>query len=328
MNELDKKEAPDMPGASEENKAKDTDLDLSFFDKDRLRQRSRSRIKGKRAAAGSRSRGGAPMDRSRLIFVSAAAIILILIIAALFALLRNGGKTDPDNGGAEIQDVSMAPATASAMDDSRQAETLRACDIPEISMLIDSYFSCRLSADAEGLYALFGREPDQSMDLLSEKLRAEASWIQSFNDVAIWLAAGLDGDSKVCFVTYSVNFRRTDTNAPGIMYFYVEKDENGSYIIDESLDSEKLTLINSLLSEPEVEEMVTETDNELSNVLGYDSDLALIYTAFTDGSIYEESSYDPEREPEVNLFIDPQDSVLVATPSQPEQPEVSEGSVG
>ena len=74
-----------------------------------------------------------------------------------------------------------------------------------------------------------------------------------------------------------------------------------------------MELIDSLLSEPEVDELITEVDNELSNVLGYDSDLALIYTAFTNGDIYDESNFDPDREPEVNLFTDPMDSVLIET---------------
>lgn len=288
-----------------------TDLDLSFFDRKKRRSSDDSNIS---RTAGRRSRAKGSSGHGRLFAVCAAVIVLVL--AAVLAFMLKGG----DGGATDEADAAAASVTAEVSADaseetetSEDASVLRSCDIPEISMLIDSYFSFRHSADVEGLYQLFGKSEDAYMEDLREQLTAQASWIQGFGGIEIWLANGLDADSKICFVTYDINFRRTDTDAPGIMYCYVEKSDGGSYIIDEQLESDKVELIDSLLSEPEVDELITEVDNELSNVLGYDSDLALIYTAFTNGDIYDESNFDPDREPEVNLFTDPMDSVLIET---------------
>lgn len=288
-----------------------TDLDLSFFDKEKRRSSDDSNIS---RTAGRRSRAKGSSGHGRLFAVCAAVIVLILAVVLIFMLRGRAGDTAKEDEAAAASVTAEVSADApEETETSEEASVLRSCDIPEISMLIDSYFSLRQNADVEGLYQLFGKSEDAYMEDLREQLTAQASWIQGFGGIEIWLANGLDADSKVCFVTYDINFRRTDTDAPGIMYCYVEKVDGGSYIIDEQLESDKVELIDSLLAEPEVDELITEVDNELSNVLGYDSDLALIYTSFTNGDIYDESSFDPDREPEVNLFTDPMDSVLIET---------------
>ena len=291
----------------------ETDLDLSFFDRDKKRSQTGT---GNRKTAGARARGRSEGGgHSRLFVVSAIVLAVLVILILVFAM---GGKEDkeapsPEESAAELSAAAEVSSDgADGATETEEASVLRDCDIPEISMLINDYFNYRLAADAEGLYKIFGKAEDAAMDTVREMLSAQAGWIQSFDNVHIRLANGLTQDSKVCFITYDINFRRTDTAAPGIMYCYVEK-QDGSYVIDETLESDKVELIDSLLAEPEVDELITEVDNSLSNVLGYDSDLALIYTAFSNGEIYEESNYDPDREPEVNLFTDPSDSVLVET---------------
>lgn len=317
MKENDNRRSPLTEGEAPEKKnifkEIETDLDLSFFDRDK--KRSQTELKD-RKTAGRRTRRSGGGDHSRLFVVSAIALAAVVILIMIFALGGGDDRSSEEAQGtaAEIS-AEGTEALAAASEETEETEEpslLRSCDIPEISMLITDYFNYRLAADAEGLYGVFGKAADAGMDTVREMLSAQAGWIQSFDNVTVRIADGLDQDSKVCFVTYDINFRRTDTAAPGIMYCYVEK-QDGSYVIDETLESDKVELIDSLLAEPEVEELITEVDNSLSNALGYDSDLALIYTAFNNGDIYEESNYDPEREPEVNLFTDPSDSVLVET---------------
>ncbi len=307
---LPEREAPEKKNIFKEI---ETDLDLSFFDRDK--KRSQTELKD-RKTAGRRTRRSGGGDHSRLFVVSAIALAAVVILIMVFAL---GGGDDRSSEEAQGTAAEISAEGTEALDaaaeetlETEEPSILRSCDIPEISMLITDYFNYRLAADAEGLYGVFGKAEDAGIDTVREMLSAQAGWIQSFDNVTVRIADGLDKDSKICFVTYDINFRRTDTAAPGIMYCYVEK-RDGSYVIDETLESDKVELIDSLLAEPEVEELITEVDNSLSNALGYDSDLALIYTAFNNGEIYEESNYDPEREPEVNLFTDPSDSVLVET---------------
>ena len=313
MNDMDNKEAKDQASGKKDlfNEI-ETDLDLSFFDREKKRSKGDKDIRKTRRRA---SAGGGMGDHGRLIIVSAA-VILAAVIALIFFLKGRAGE---EGIGAEAQaSIVSAPGTEEMTSDASASEEaedslLRSCDIPEISMLMDSYFSMRLAADAEGLYGIFGKAEDGAIESVREKLKAQASWIQAFNGIEVRLAKGLSDNSWVCFVTYSINFRRTDTDAPGIMYCYVEKGDDGSYHINDAPDADRINYMQSLIEEPEIQDLITETDNALSNVLGYDSDLALIYTSFINGEIYDETNIDMDREPEVNLFTDPMDSVLIET---------------
>ena len=318
----------DMEGSAPEKKDifKDieTDIDLSFFDRDKRRTSG----DGKRSLKDIRSRrkNGGPDGRLLLAVIGGIAA-LVIIIAIVMAVTSLGGAEGTKESAEAVLSEASGGAEAEVMETEAE-QLLKLCDIPEISMLIEEYFNYRLSADVEGLYRVFGRAEDAYMDTAREKLSAQAGWIQGFNNIEVYIAPGLDETSRVAFIRYDINFRRTDTDAPGIMYCYIEKDAEGAYVIRESLESDKYEYIESLLSEPSVDELITETDNALSNALSYDSDLALIYTSFMNGAIYEESNFDPEREPEVNLFTDPSDSVLIestaAEETASEEADVSE----
>ena len=55
-----------------------------------------------------------------------------------------------------------------------------------------------------------------------------------------------------------------------------------------------------------------------------DSELALIYTSFQNGEIYRESNLDMDREQEVDLFLDPADSILIDGADLPQTVETQE----
>ena len=189
---------------------------------------------------------------------------------------------------------------------------LAACEDPAINRLFDEYFTARLAADTDTLYRLFGRSGDASgQEELTSRLRAQASWIQSYDGISVYTMPGLADGDRVCIIRYKINFRRTNTNAPGIMYCYVQAQGDGSYRILENPDSETVKYINQKLEDPDVIAMQEEVNAELRSALSSDSDLALIYTSFLNGEIYNETAPDVNREQEVDLFLNPEDSDLV-----------------
>ena len=122
---------------------------------------------------------------------------------------------------------------------------------------------------------------------------------------------GLEEDERVCIIRYKINFRRTNTNAAGIMYCYMTRRSDGSWQILENPDSQRVKYLNEKLQDPDVIAMQDEVDSELRSALASDSDLALIYTSFLNGEIYNETAPDVNREQEVDLFLNPEDSDLV-----------------
>ena len=57
--------------------------------------------------------------------------------------------------------------------------------------------------------------------------------------------------------------------------------------------------------------LIEETDAALKEALDNDGTLALIYTSFLNGAIYDDTSIDMDSEQNVDIFMDPEDSILV-----------------
>ena len=106
---------------------------------------------------------------------------------------------------------------------------------PQVNELISTYFQAKVDQDVQTLYKVFGKEEDDRMDERKQQLKDEAVYIEDYQDIICYTKAGMTDDSYVVYVTYDVKFRRVDTLAPGLMWCYVVKNDNGDYIIRENV---------------------------------------------------------------------------------------------
>ena len=180
-----------------------------------------------------------------------------------------------------------------------------------LSSLVDHYFSARLEADTAAIHEIFGRTEQEEDEDLKAKLEAQALWIQGFRNVHCYELPGLQDNECLVLVSYEVDFRRTDANAPGVMYFYAEKDQDGSWHFVEHHLKDIYDYIQQAMERPDVVSLIDDADRRLKEALNSNSTLALIYDSFINGAIYEEVNYDINREQEVRLFTDPRDSILI-----------------
>lgn len=259
-------------------------------------------------------------EYGRLLVIPAICVVLIVIILIGEAIADRGGSGDGQGlATASVAETSSAGTETSGEEGSGETETepetdpnkLKACEDPGIDTAVNEYFTARLHSDTDTLYRLFGRTEDTGKEQLAQKLQAQASWIQSFDGIRVYTMPGLEEDERVCIIRYKINFRRTNTNAAGIMYCYMTRRSDGSWQILENPDSQRVKYLNEKLQDPDVIAMQDEVDSELRSALASDSDLALIYTSFLNGEIYNETAPDVNREQEVDLFLNPEDSDLV-----------------
>lgn len=249
-------------------------------------------------------------------------IAAILVLLILIVLRKNAVKKEEESIAASLYAESVAESESASIAESIEASiaesiaaipklTLTYCGDSRLGDLINEYFECRLLADTAGLYRIFGR-PDATVDEDFEKqLLAQKEWIRSFDDIEAYTLPGLDDNSKIGIVKYRINFRRVNTKAPGIMFFYAEKDADDNWHMCESIPKEVRELMDSEFEEARVQELIDENTIELREALAGDGDLALMYESFLNGEIYSDYNLDSEREQEVNLFLNPEDSMLV-----------------
>ena len=258
-------------------------------------------------------------EYGRLLAIPAVSVVLILLILILQAFSGTNANGVPATAGTEAAGGRSLASPSSPSEPEEDAEETAEeepegpipCRIPQIEQTVNDYFTARLNADTDTLYRLYGRRSDAGREALTKKLRAQASWIQSYDGIRVYTMPGMDDDSRVCVITYKINFRRTNTNAPGIMYCYMTRQQNGSWQIGENLKNDKVRYIDQKLEDPEVVKMQDEVDTELRNALDADSTLSLIYTSFLNGEIYNETAPDVNTEQEVDFLDNPADSDLV-----------------
>jgi len=256
-------------------------------------------------------------DRKKALLLVGVAVILLLLI--LIVVRRTKNKETEASLRAESIEASIAASSeeASIAASIAQSEAalaklrLEKCTDEEINRLINDYFSLRLAADCEGLYRLFGRDTSSIDEVFAKKIEAQRSWVRSFDDIEVTLLPGKDENEKLGIVKYKINFRRVNTKAPGIMYFYIKKAEDGTWKLEENLLKDTRELISDEFDEADVQAVIDENTAKLREALENDSDLALMYVSFQNGEIYSEANLDPDREQQVDLFIDPKDSILL-----------------
>ena len=238
---------------------------------------------------------------------------MILVIIAVIAVSHRH-RTDA----IKAREALIRDAEAAAEQEASSGETVseeetgfKLTEDEGLNQLVRDYFDARLAADTGRIYELFGRSDASPNEAFAEKLEAQASWIQGYQDIEVYSMPGTAENEELCLVTYEIDFRRTDAMAPGIMYFYSEADGSGGYTIAETLMKDRVDYAETALSEEPAKSLIEETDAALKEALDNDSTLALIYTSFMNGAIYDDTSIDVDGEQDVDIFMDPEDSILV-----------------
>lgn len=272
---------------------------------------------GRKIRTGSNRRASG--DRRLLFVLIGIAVILLLLII----LVVRGNRIRREEI-AESESVSLSVAESESVRESIDASlaesmaeaarhTMSECDDPEIRELVKNYFHLRLEADVEGLYRLFGRDTAVTPvdGEFAARLNAQKAWVRSFDDIAVYLLPGDNENEKLGIVTYKINFRRANAKAPCIMYFYAERGEDGSWTLRDDLVKGTREEIAEEFQKSGVQSFIDRNSEELRTALANDSSLALIYTSFMNGEIYSDYNLDPDREQQIDLFTDPQDSILL-----------------
>ena len=99
---------------------------------------------------------------------------------------------------------------------------------------------------------------------------------------------------------YDYNDLKLISNAENLL-----REQNGCRFIQEKIN------YSPIIFTDKNEEIIDENTIELREALSEDSDLALMYESFMNREIYADYNLDSEREQEVDLFLNPEDSMLV-----------------
>lgn len=238
---------------------------------------------------------------ARLLAIPAAIVLVLLIVILVMDKKPGSSKNTEDTTVSEASDISIEGDTESSTDDASiepdnneynqdfSAYELQKDANPQVNELISTYFQAKVDQDAQMLYKVFGKEEDDRIEERKQQLKDEAVYIEDYQDITCYTKAGMTDDSYVVYVTYDVKFRRVDTLAPGLMWCYVVKNDNGDYIIRENVVGDEADYVANQNQTEDVRLLSTQVNERLKQAVESDSLLAGIYKDLSNGAVVSSS---------------------------------------
>ena len=256
---------------------------------------------------GRRKSGKAFDDKTkyaRMLAIPAAIVLVLLVVILVMDRKPAGDKAQGSSTSAEVtnaSDISIENDTETGTDDGSvepdnneyhqdfSAYELQKDAYPQVNELISTYSQAKVAQDVQLLYKVFGKEEDDRLEERKQQLKDEAVYIEDYQDITCYTKAGMTDDSYVVYVTYDVKFRRVDTLAPGLMWCYVVKNDNGDYIIRENVVGDEADYVANQNQTEDVRLLSTQVNERLKQAVESDSLLAGIYKDLSNGAVVSSS---------------------------------------
>lgn len=199
-------------------------------------------------------------------FVAGALFVVILLILVKFT----GNNTNQANDGTVV-------ATETVVTEEKYEENA----IPAVNELINNYFTAYASGDLVTLQTLatpITQNEQSYITLISQ-------YIEQYQDINCYTKSGLDSNSYMVNVSLNVKFMGVDTPAPGLYFFYVRTNEDGSLYIDNlyseynlsrqesALDTSVRNLITNFYNSDDVIELQNDIQQKYEAALSTDENL-------------------------------------------------------
>ena len=256
-------------------------------------------------------------DEDKIKYMRMLAIPLVVVVVLVIIILvmdKKPKETDATVSGTDntveiVVEQSGTTAEMSVEPDNSEYKTdfsdyeLKKDEVPEVNQLISEYFQAKVDRDAQKLYSLFGKTDEENLDQRQKQLDAEAAEIEDYQEITCYTKQGLTEDSYVVYVTYKIKFRRADSLAPGLLWCYVVKSEDGQYRIRENVVGEEADYVAKANQSEDVRLLASQINQQLKEALESDALLAGAYKKLQKGAVVDSSQ--PEETKDSNVSIIP-----------------------
>ncbi|MCR5357148.1 MAG: SH3 domain-containing protein [Lachnospiraceae bacterium] len=199
--------------------------------------------------------------REYLVYVIIGAVFLVLVIGLIIFLTTHKGGGNDDG-----VDTSAFPT--SSVEVPKDKYEVNA--YPEVTRLMESYYSAVMDGKADAAAALCDVLPDQERYRIEEM----AQYYQSFSDFNVYTKKGYQPDSYVVIVTFDISFVGVSTPAPSLESTYVCTNDSGSLYINKSeLTDDEQAYFLEMSSQPDVEELTTKISVKYNEAVESDPQL-------------------------------------------------------
>lgn len=221
-------------------------------------------------------------ERKRKLQHRITAVAMILAVGVIgIAIAISPGEEDK---GKKTKVVKETETTVAAVEEESEANILQEDQYPEITELVQLYYSARLTGDT----ASIEKYVDNIEDVDMAQIKASNEYIKKYKNIQCYSKPGLDDNTYVVFAYYEIKFKNIETLAPGIDVLYVIRDgDTGSVFIHNgaTANADIKTYIEALGQEEDVADLYARTNKALQNALDADTALNEFYNALKQGTV-------------------------------------------
>ena len=204
-------------------------------------------------------------------YFAAGALFLVLVLV----LVNCGTKKD----GTQVNMVNPATETTA------EAETQEAFQVDtyeDVNALINQYFTAYAAGDVDTIAAIATPITDNEKSYIAEY----SKYVDSYENIQCYTKHGLDDKSYMVSARIDIKFTGADTPAPGLDFFYVRTQDDGSLIIDNlysqynrrirenAVDTSVQSLIEEYENSDDLIALRQEVQSKYDEALASDADLA------------------------------------------------------
>lgn len=187
----------------------------------------------------------------------------VLFLALVLILVKARSPKQSQNG----QDVAATEVTSEASNDAVQEFEVDAYE--DVNTLINQYYTAYAAGDTDTLQTIATPLSENEKSYIS----VFSQYVDAYQNIKCYTKQGLDASSYLVSVYVEVKFKDVDTVAPGLDFFYVRTNDDGSVYIDNLYSQYNLkikenaldTSIQNLISEYEGSEDVNSLQKEVQD---------------------------------------------------------------
>ena len=165
--------------------------------------------------------------QANLKYIAGAAVLVILIVV----LLVYTGKQSGNSGNNAVDTTEISGADGTYEVDSNE----------EINTLITNYFNAYANGDTDTIATL----ATPLSDLEKSYISMYSQYVEAYQSIRCYTKQGLDDKSYLVSVYLEMKFAGVDTVAPGLSFFYVQTNDDGSLYINNAYSYFNLNMLEN-----------------------------------------------------------------------------------
>ena len=176
----------------------------------------------------------------------------------------------PDAEAEPTSEPEAADDTSNTENTDNTAVSFAADNVPEVSTVLEQYYTALGARDINGLFAVTDNLPAEEQ----AQIEAESD-VESYGDVKAYTISGPSDGTYIAFVSSRCKYLGINQTLPMLSEYYLYTKEDGSLKIMDDTDSDAAVTeaMKAALENEEVKNLIEQVQNDYQNALDADASL-------------------------------------------------------